>query len=99
MSAAKPSPDPFDYVDPETPEGRKRTARGLRLGAAASLALPAQGFPLISAMDNDDAWRWWLWAGIVVVLVGLFVLESRREGRRRRQEGQDDASRDDARRP
>lgn len=43
----------------------------------------AQGLVLVSAIENNDAWRWFLWAAVLALLVSVFILESRREQRRR----------------
>jgi hypothetical protein len=56
----------------------------LRIGIAALLSLGAQGLVLVSAIENDDAWRWWIWAALLMTLIVLFVMESRNEGQRRR---------------
>jgi len=75
-------------VDPSTPEGRRRTRRGLLLGAAALVSLAAQGLPLVAALRDPVDPTWWLvWGGVLIVLVACFALEARAESHRRASKG------------
>jgi len=73
-------------VYPGTPEGRRRTRRGLVVFAGTIVALAVQGVFLVAALrDPGQPGLWVLWVIVLLLLAAGFIIESRREGRRRRQ--------------
>ncbi|WP_445441921.1 hypothetical protein [Clavibacter sp. km1a] len=74
-------------VDPGTPEGKRRTRRGLRIGSSATLAFGTQGLLLVTALREQTTALWATWAVVLVVFIAAFILESRRERARRVREG------------
>jgi hypothetical protein len=71
-------------VDPSTPEGRRRTPRGLWVVAAVFVFLPLQGLLLRWALTTGSPVAWVSWALFVAAAVTGFVVESLAERRRRR---------------
>ncbi|MEY9850613.1 positive regulator of sigma E activity [Leifsonia sp. EB41] len=77
-------------VDPGTPEGRRRTRRGLLVYVAALVALAVQGIFLVAAIRAPhDAGLWLLWAIVILLIAAGFVVESRFERKRRRKHSAD----------
>lgn len=71
-------------IDPSTPEGRRRTRRGLLLFGFVLVFLAVQGLLLRWAVVSGSAVVWALWASFVAGAVFGFVVESLAERRRRR---------------
>jgi Flp pilus assembly protein TadB len=74
-------------VDPGTPEGQRRTRRGLRVGRAASMGVGVVGLLLVTAVREQTVALWVTWAVVLVAIVAAFVFEFRRERARRRRDG------------
>ncbi|WP_157780328.1 hypothetical protein [Leifsonia xyli] len=71
-------------VDPSTPEGRRRTRRGVWLVAAVFSFMAVQGLLLKWAIVSGSPVAWTIWALFVAAAVTGFVVESLAERRRRR---------------
>jgi hypothetical protein len=74
-------------VEPGTPEGKRRTRRGLRVGSSAAAAFSVQGLLLVTALREQAPALWITWAAVLVIFIAAFVFESRRERARRVREG------------
>jgi Flp pilus assembly protein TadB len=74
-------------VDPGTPEGQRRTRRGLRVGSATSMGIGAQGLLLVTAIREQTVALWVTWAVVLVTIVAALIFEFRRERARRRRDG------------
>ena len=68
-----------DFVEPSNAEGRRRTARALRMGGIiiASIAVVGTFFDL--AMRKHLVGYWAAWGVLLLVLIVGFVVEHRRE--------------------